>query len=146
MGSEITAGSSLSTTEFREQPAVLSRVQHLMGQGDHEITVTPAGYAPMDTDGIAASLFPIDPLVYGDIMFDFGYYSAIASGIGQHPFGSPLDNGSSDTALDQGRPGQEPQAQQQSVDFSALHSDGGSGTMSNFNGLTMWTNAPHGFE
>lgn len=134
--------------EFHTQSAPLIQGQNLMGQSTHEIAVAPTRGAPIDSDAVAASLFPDDPLLYGDTMFNFGYARAITSGIGQQAFGVPMDNsGPSDTTVDyQRRPGPETQAQQQFIDYSASHDGGGNSTIPNPDGLTMWTNVPHGFE
>lgn len=130
--------------EFRTQPAALIRGQDIMGQDTH---VAHDRGAPMDSGTISSSLFPNYPPGYGDMTFNFGYASTVSSGIGQQAFGVALDNGSSDTTVDSREgSGPEPQVQQQSIDFSASHDGGEYSVIPNPDGLTMWTNVPHGFE
>ena len=78
-------------------------------------------------------------------MFNVGYANAIAFGIGPHAFGGFLGDGSGGTTLGQLRPGPEPQTQWQFNNPMVSHC-GGSGVVPNVDGLTMWTNAPRGFE
>jgi len=89
--------------------------------------------------------FAIDPLLYDDMMFNIGYPGAITSGIGPQGFGGFLSDGSGDKTLRQGRPVAEPQIRQQLNTPFQSHG-GGSGVIPNTEGLTMWTNAPRGFE
>jgi len=117
-----------------------------MGQGTYGNTTAPTRGGRTDPGAGSPPLFPIDPLLYGDIMFNFGYTGATVSGVGQQTFYDSLHNGSSDTAPGQGQPGPGPQTQQQSVNPLGFYDDGRRVVVPNPEGLTMWTNAPHGFE
>jgi len=108
----------------------------------------PAGGVPTNMDNAGASLFSIDPLVYDDMMTNFGgdlYASAIASGSGGQVFGNIFGSGFGLSSLRQGQPGLQPQAQQQS-NPSMMMSVPGMEVLSNPDTLAMWTNAPNGFE
>ena len=111
----------------------------------------PAGGIPANVDGAGASLFSIDPLVYDDMMANFGgdlYASAIASGSGGHTFGNLLGGGFGLSSLGQGQPGPQSQTQQQQQQFgqSMMMDMTGNDTLTNPDTLAMWTNAPNGFE
>ena len=142
---ELATESGQSTANFHEQTAVPSQGHNQMYRGTHEIITMPAGGFPMTYDTVGAP-FAIDPLLYGDMMFNIGYAGTIASGIGSQGFGEFLGDGSGNTALGRGQPGTEPQTQQQFVNPSASHDGSESGVIPNTDGLTMWTNAPRGFE
>ena len=106
----------------------------------------PAGGMPVDVGSAGASLFSIDPLVYDDMMTNFGgdlYASAIASGSGGQSFGSLLGGGFGLSSFGQGQPG--PQQQQQ-LNQSMMMNMPGSEALANPDTLAMWTNAPNGFE
>lgn len=108
----------------------------------------PAGGVPTNMDNAGASLFSIDPLVYDDMMTNFGgdlYASAIASGSGGQAFGNLFGGGFGLSSLGQGQPGLQPQAQQQ-LNPSMMMPMPGSEALSNPDTLAMWTNAPNGFE
>ena len=114
-----------------------------MDKGTYGTTTMPAGGTPTDSDTFSGSLFSIDPLVYGDMMFSLGYASAVASsGIGQQTFESSLNSGPSSTTLGQGRPG----PGERLLDPPPLYDDGGRGTTSNPDGSATWNNPPRGFE
>jgi len=143
---EISVGPDSSTAGIRERPTVSSQGQSPIDQNTHENTAVSTGGVPMDSDTIGTSLFSIDPLVYGDMVFNLGYASAVAPGVGQQAFGGSLDHGSNNTTFDQGRPGPRPRTNwQPPVNPPATYDDGGSGTISNPDGSIMWSNAPHGF-
>ena len=105
---------------------------------------------PTNVDSVGASLFSIDPLVYDDMMANFGgdlYASAIASGSGGQTFGNFLGGGFGLSSLEQGQPGPQPQTQQQQQpDQSMMMNMAGGDTLANPDTLAMWTNAPNGFE
>ena len=108
----------------------------------------PGGGMPANVDSAGASLFSIDPLVYDDMMANFGgdlYASAIASGSGGHTFGNLLSSGFGLSSLVQGQPGPQSQTQQQ-LSQSMMMNLSGSETLANPDTLAMWTNAPSGFE
>jgi hypothetical protein len=103
---------------------------------------------PANVDSTGASLFSIDPLVYDDMMNNFGsdlYASAIASGSGQ-TFGNLLGSGFGLTSLGQGQPGPQSQAQQQQFNQLMMMNMPGGETLANPDALAMWTNTPNGFE
>jgi len=110
---------------------------------------------PMPTEGIPAnvgsagtSLLSIDPLIYDDMMSNFGgglYASAITSGNGGQTFGNLLGGGFGLSSLAQGQPGPQSQVQQQ-LNQSMVMDIPGSETLTNPDMLAMWTNAPNGFE
>jgi hypothetical protein len=109
----------------------------------------PAGGMPANVDSAGGSLFSIDPLVYDDMMTNFGgdlYASAIASGSGGQAFGNLLGGGFGLSSLGQGQPGPQPQTQQQQFNQSMMMNMPGSETLANPDTLAMWTNAPNGFE
>jgi len=109
----------------------------------------PAGGVPANVDSAGASLFSIDPLVYDDMMANFGgdlYASAIASGSGGQTFGNFLGGGFGLSPLTQGQPGPQSQTQQQHPNQSMMMNMAGSDTLANPDTLAMWTNAPNGFE
>lgn len=143
---EITVGSGIRTAEHHEQSAASSQGQDPVYQGTHETTTMPAGGVPMNSDTVSAPLFSIDPLLYGDMMFNIGYAGAVASGIGLQGFGGFPSDGLGDTTPGQARLRPEPLVQQQLVDPLTSHNGGGRGTIPSTDGLTMWTNAPRGFE
>jgi hypothetical protein len=92
----------------------------------------PAGGIPANVDGAGASLFSIDPLVYDDMMANFGgdlYASAIASGSGGHTFGNLLGAGFGLSSLVQGQPGPQSQTQQQQLNQSMMMNTAGSETL-----------------
>ena len=108
----------------------------------------PAGGIPANADTTGASLFSIDPLIYDDMMTNFGcdlYASAIASGSGGQTFGNLLGGGFGLSSLGQGQHGPQPQAQQQQFNQAMMNMPG-SETLSNPDALAMWTNTPNGFE
>lgn len=108
----------------------------------------PAGGVPTNMDNTGASLFSIDPLVYDDMMTNFGgdlYASAIASGSGGQAFGNIFGSGFGLSSLGQSQPGLQPQAQQQ-LNPSMMTPMPGIEALSNPDTLAMWTNAPNGFE
>jgi len=141
---ELATKSGRPTADFREQPVVPDQGHDPMYQGTRGITTMPAGGVPVTHDTVGAP-FAIDPLLYNDMMFSIGYPGAITSGIGPQGFRGFLSDGSGDTTLGQGRPVAEPQIRQQFNTPFQLHG-GGSGVIPNTEGLTMWTNAPRGFE
>lgn len=144
---DIVAGSGTSTGEFHEQLAAPSLGHSPTDQGTYGVTSMPTEGAPTDSGTVGESLFPIDPMLYGDMMFNFGYASAITSRAGPQTSGGPPGNGSSGNPLGQRWSGPEPQAQRQQFDYpSASHGDGGKGIVPNPDGLPMWTNVPYGFE
>ena len=109
----------------------------------------PAGGIPASADSVGASLFSIDPLVYDDMMTNFGgdlYASAIASGSGGQTFGNLLGGGFGLSSFAQGQPGPQFQTQQQQLNQSMMMNMPGSETLVNPDTLAMWTNAPNGFE
>ena len=109
----------------------------------------PAGGLPTNMDSAGASLFSIDPLVYDDMMTNFGgdlYASAIASGSGGPTFGNLLGGGFGLSSLVQGQPGPQSQPQQQQLNQSTMMNMPGGDTLANLDTLAMWTNAPNGFE
>jgi len=142
---EFATESGHPAADFREQPAVLSHGHNSMYQDTQGITTMPAGGVPMTYDTVGAP-FAIDPLLYDDMMFNIGYAGAIASGIGPQGFGGFLSGGPDNTTLSQGRPVAEPQIQQGFSNPFQSHDGGGNGVIPNTEGLTMWTNAPRGFE
>ncbi|KAF9647006.1 hypothetical protein BDM02DRAFT_3188339 [Thelephora ganbajun] len=102
----------------------------------------PAGGVPTNVDSGGTSLFSIDPLVYDDMMTNFGgdlYASAIASGSGGPTFGNLSSGG---FGLSSGQPG----PQQQQLNQSMMMNMPGSEAWANPDTLAMWTNAPNGFE
>ena len=108
----------------------------------------PAGGLPTNLDSAGASLLSIDPLVYDDMMSNFGgdlYASAIASGSGGHPFGNLFGAGFGLSSLGQGQHGLQSQIQQP-INPSMMMHMAGSETLANPDMLAMWTNAPNGFE
>jgi len=108
----------------------------------------PAGGLPTNLDSAGASLLSIDPLVYDDMMNNFGgdlYASAIASGSGGHAFGNLFGAGFGLHSLGQVQPGLQPQTQQPLNPSMMMHIPG-SETLANADTLAMWTNAPNGFE
>ena len=108
----------------------------------------PAGGLPTNLDSAGASLLPIDPLVYDDMMNNFGgdlYASAIASGSGGQPFGNLFGPGFGLSSFAQGQPGLQSQAQQTLNPSMMMHIPG-SETLINPETLAMWTNTPNGFE
>ena len=143
---EIAVGSGHSAADLREQPVVPGQGQNQTDRTAYDMTIMPVGGVLADSDVTGASVFPIDPMVYGNMMFNFGCAGAFASGIGQQVFRGLVDNGSSDVTFGQGWLGTEPQPQQQSANPPASHDDGWSGITPNPNGPTVWTNASHGFE
>ena len=143
---ESTVGSDSSTAWIRERPAVSVQGQNPTGQGTYGSTTAPARDCSINPGAGGTPLFPIDSLLYGDIMLNFGYAGATVFGVGQQAFYNSPDNGSSDTAPGQGQPGPGPQTQQQSVNPLGFYDDGRRVVVPNSEGLTMWTNAPHGFE
>ena len=111
----------------------------------------PAGGVPANMDGAGTSLFSIDPLVYDDMMANFGsdlYASAIASGSGGQAFGNLLGGGFGLSSLVQGQPGPQSQTQQQQQQLNQpmMMNMTGNETLANPDTLAMWTNAPNGFE
>ena len=142
---ELATESGRPTAGFHDEPAVPSQGRDPMYQDTHGITTMPAGSVPMDYDTVGAP-FSIDPLLYGDMMFNIGYAGAIASGMGPQEFRGFLGDGSGNATFWQGRPGPEPQTQQQFNTPFISHDGGGSGVIPNTDGLAMWTNAPRGFE
>jgi len=142
---ESAAESGHPTADFREQPAVPSQEHNPFGQGTHEITTVTAGGVSVTHDTVGAP-FSIDPLLYGDMMFNIRYAGALAPGIGPRGFYGSLGDGSGITTLGQGPSPSEPQTQQQFNNPFPSHDGGGSGVTHNTDGLTMWTNAPRGFE
>ena len=110
----------------------------------------PAGGMPPNLDSTGASLFSIDPLVYDDMMNNFGsdlYASAIASGSSGQTFGNLLGGGFGLSSLGQGQPGLQSQTQQQQLNQSVLMNNiPGSEALANPETLAMWTNTPNGFE
>ena len=108
----------------------------------------PAGGIPANVDSTGASLFSIDPLVYDDMMTNFGcdlYASAIASGSGGQTFGNLLGAGFGLSSLGQSQPGPQPQQQQQQPNQVMMNIPGNT-TLANPDTLAMWTNTPNGFE
>ena len=108
----------------------------------------PAGGIPASVDGAGASLLSIDPLIYDDMITNFGgglYASAIASGNGGQMFGNLFGGGFGLSSLVQGQPGPQSQAQQQ-LNQSMMMNIPGSEALANPDTLAMWTNAPNGFE
>ena len=145
---ELGTGSGYPTADFREQPAVLSQGHNQVYQCTHGITTISAGGVPMTHDTVS-SPFSIDPLLYGDMMFNIGYAGAIASGMRPQGFGGFLGDDSGNATLCQGRSRPEPQTQRQFNDSPfPLYDGGGSGdgVVPSTEGLVMWTNAPRGFE
>ena len=114
------------------------------------VSPMPAGGLPANVDNTGASLFSIDPLVYDDMMNNFGcdlYASAIASGSGGQTFGNLFGGGFGLSSLGQGQPGPQSHGQQQQFDQSVMLNDMlGSETLANPDTLAMWTNTPNGFE
>lgn len=112
----------------------------------------PAGGMPANVDNTGASLFSIDPLIYDDMMNNFGsdlYASAIASGGGGQTFGSLLGTGFGLSSLSQGQPGaqsQTQQQQQQQANQMMMMNMPESEALANPDTLAMWTNTPNGFE
>lgn len=105
----------------------------------------PAGGLPANLDSAGASLLSIDPLVYDDMMSNFGgdlYASAIASGSSGQTFGNLFGTGFGLSSLGQGQLG----PQSQTLNPSMTMNMPGSETLTNPDMLAMWTNAPHGFE
>lgn len=103
----------------------------------------PAGGMPVGVDGAGASLFSIDPLIYDDMMANFGgdlYASAIASGNSGQAFGNMLGGGFGLSSLAQSQPGPQQQLNQMMMNMP------GGETLANPDALAMWTNAPNGFE
>ena len=108
----------------------------------------PAGGMSTNLDNAGASLFSIDPLVYDDMMNNFGgdlYASAIASGSGGQTFGNMFGGGLGLSSLGQGQPGPQTQPQQPLNPSMMMHMPG-SEALVNPDMLAMWTNAPNGFE
>lgn len=108
----------------------------------------PAGALPTNLDGAGAPLLSIDPLVYDDMMNNFGgdlYASAIASGSGGQSFGNFLGPGFGLSSLGQGQQGMQSQPHQPLSPSMMMHMPG-SETLTNPDMLAMWTNAPNGFE
>jgi hypothetical protein len=108
----------------------------------------PAGGMPTNVGNPGASLFTIDPLVYDDMMSNFGgdlYASAIASGSGGQAFGSLFGAGFGLSSTGQGHPGLQSQMQQP-LNQSMMTQMPGNETLTNPDTLAMWTNAPNGFE
>lgn len=108
----------------------------------------PAGGLPANLDSAGASLLSIDPLVYDDMMNNFGgdlYASAIASGSGGQTFGNLFGPGFGLSSLGQGQPGMQPQTQQPHNLSMMMHMPGGEASI-NPEALAMWTNTPSGFE
>ena len=129
------------TTQPRGPPTMPSQPMY---HGTHGITTMPTGGVPMNSNAVGVPLCSIDRLLYGAMMVNIGYANTIASGMGPQAFGGFLGDG---TTLGQGRPGPEPQTQWQSNNPLVSHGGGGgSGMVPNADGLTMWTNAPRGFE
>jgi len=113
----------------------------------------PAGGMPANLDNTGASLFSIDPLIYDDMMNNFGsdlYASAIASGSGGQTFGNLLGTGFGLSSLSQGQPGTQSQTQQQQqqqqVNQMMMMNMAGNEALTNPDALAMWTNTPNGFE
>ena len=108
----------------------------------------PAGGTPTNLDSAGASLFSIDPLVYDDMMTNFGgdlYASAIASGSSGQTFGNLFGGGFGLPSLGQGQSGLQPQTQQPLNPSMMMHMPE-SEVLTNPDTLAMWTNAPTGFE
>ena len=143
---ETVHGSGLLNARHYDQSAMPSRGRNPVGHGDYGVTDMPSEGVPVDSNAIGPSLFSIDPLVYGDMMFNLGYAGAIAPGVGagQQVSGGFLDGGLGNLTLNHERP--EPQAQQEFVNSLSVRDGGGRGSVPNPGGLTMWTNVPHGFE
>ena len=113
----------------------------------------PAGGIPANVDNTGGSLFSIDPLIYDDMMNNFGcdlYASAIVSGGGGQTFGNLLGGGFGLPSLNQGQPGPQSQTQQQQqqqqVNQMMMMNMPGSEALANPDALAMWTNTPNGFE
>ena len=108
----------------------------------------PAGGLSTNLDSAGASLLSIDPLVYDDMMNNFGgdlYASAVASGSGGSTFGNLFNAGFGLSSLGQGHSGLQSQTQQPLNPSMMMHVPG-SETLANPDMLAMWTNAPNGFE
>ena len=110
----------------------------------------PAGGSMVgNMEGGGTSLFSVDPLVYDDMMTNFGgdlYASAIASGSGGHAFGNLLGSGFGLSSLPQSQPGPQAQGHQQQLNQSMMMNMAGVDALANPDTLAMWTNAPNGFE
>jgi hypothetical protein len=108
----------------------------------------PGGGTPANLENAGAPLFSIDPLVYDDMMANFGgdlYASAIASGSGGHTFGNLFGGGFGLPPLGQGQPGPQSPTQHPINPSMMMHMTE-SETLVNPDTLAMWTNAPNGFE
>ena len=108
----------------------------------------PAGGIPTNVGSAGSSLFSIDPLIYDDMMSNFGadlYASAIASGSGGQTLGNLFGAGIGPSSLGQGLPELQPQTQQPTNQPMMMNMPG-SEALANPDTLAMWTNAPNGFE
>ena len=111
-------------------------------------TVPPMPAGGLTTNLDSSTLLSIDPLVYDDMMNNFGgdlYASAIASGSGGQPFGNLFSAGFGLSSLGQGQPGLQSQTQQPLRPSMLVHIPG-SEPLTNPDTLAMWTNTPNGFE